>query len=198
MINFINFSKEQPLRVLKQHYENALLNKQILPEAMAISSYDKNKGEVDSRFVNLKIIDNSNFIFFSNYGSPKAKQFDSHQQVSTLLFWQTINIQIRMKAKIKKTSSEYNQKYFLDRSNEKNALAISSTQSKIIDSFDMVQENFKKSLKNDDLKECPKYWGGYSFSPYEIEFWEGNEFRLNKRSLYRKDNTTWNHFILEP
>jgi len=198
MINFINFSKEQPLRVLKQHYENALLNKQILPEAMVISSYDKNKGEVDSRFVNLKIIDNSNFIFFSNYGSPKAKQFDSHQQVSTLLFWQTINIQIRMKAKIKKTSSEYNQKYFLDRSNEKNALAISSTQSKIIDSFDMVQENFKKSLKNDDLKECPKYWGGYSFSPYEIEFWEGNEFRLNKRSLYRKDNTTWNHFILEP
>ena len=198
MINFINSSKEQPLRVLKQHYENALLNKQILPEAMVISSYDKNKGEVDSRFVNLKIIDNSNFIFFSNYCSPKAKQFDSHQQVSTLLFWQTINIQIRMKAKIKKTTSEYNQKYFLDRSNEKNALAISSTQSKIIDSFDMVQENFKKSLKNDDLKECPKYWGGYSFSPYEIEFWEGNEFRLNKRNLYIKNNTTWNHFILEP
>ena len=64
--------------------------------------------------------------------------------------------------------------------------------------FEQVKENYNKSLKNDDLKECPKYWGGYSFTPYEIEFWEGNEFRLNKRNLYRKDNTTWNHFILEP
>jgi len=35
-----------------------------------------------------------------------------------------------MKAKIKKTSDEYNQKYFFDRSEEKNALAISSNQSK--------------------------------------------------------------------
>jgi len=103
-----------------------------------------------------------------------------------------------MKAKIKRTTDEFNQNYFFNRSEEKNALAISSNQSKIIDSFDAVKENFKKSLKNEDLKECPKYWGGYLFKPYEIEFWEGNEFRLNKRNLYIKDNTSWNHFILEP
>jgi pyridoxine/pyridoxamine 5'-phosphate oxidase len=44
----------------------------------------------------------------------------------------------------------------------------------------------------------PSYWGGYSFTPYEIEFWEGNEFRLNKRNLYKKDMNKWNHYILEP
>jgi pyridoxine/pyridoxamine 5'-phosphate oxidase len=103
-----------------------------------------------------------------------------------------------MKAKIKKTSEEFNQKYFFDRSEEKNALAISSQQSKKIESFEQVKENYNKSLNNNDLKICPKYWGGFSFTPYEIEFWEGDEFRLNRRNLYRKDNTTWNHFILEP
>ena len=103
-----------------------------------------------------------------------------------------------MKAKIKRTTDEFNQNYFFNRSEKKNALAISSNQSKIIDSFNTIQENFKRSLKNDDLKQCPKYWGGYSFMPYEIEFWEGNEFRLNKRNLYRKDNASWNHLILEP
>ncbi len=62
-----------------------------------------------------------------------------------------------MKAKIKKTSNEYNQKYFFDRSEEKNALAISSNQSKPIDSYNQVKENYNKSLKNDDLKKCPDF-----------------------------------------
>ena len=103
-----------------------------------------------------------------------------------------------MKAKIKKTSNEYNQKYFFDRSIEKNALAISSNQSRKIDTFNNVKENFKKSLNYDDLKKCPDYWGGYSFKPYEIEFWEGDKFRLNKRNFYKKDKNKWNHYILEP
>ncbi|MDA9143778.1 pyridoxamine 5'-phosphate oxidase family protein, partial [Gammaproteobacteria bacterium] len=166
--------------------------------AISISSFNKQTNEVDSRYVNLKFINNNEFIFFSNYNSPKASAFNSHDQIAALVYWPSINVQIRMKAKINKTSKEFNQEYFFHRSEEKNALAISSNQSRIIESFDKVQESFKKSLKNDDLKECPEYWGGYSFVPYEIEFWEGNEFRLNKRNLYKKDNTTWNHFILEP
>ena len=67
-----------------------------------------------------------------------------------------------MKAKIKRTTDEYNQNYFFNRSEEKNALAISSSQSKPIDSYSQVKENYNKSLKNDDLKKCPEFWGGYS------------------------------------
>ena len=198
MIQFKNLNPETPYQLLKEKYDEALNAGQQGIEAISISSFNKDISEVNSRYVNLKFISNDEFIFFSNYDSPKASSFNSHSQIAALVYWSSINVQIRIKAKIKKTSNEYNQEYFFQRSEEKNALAISSNQSKIIDSFDVVQENFKKSLKNDDLKECPKYWGGYSFKPYEIEFWEGNEFRLNKRNLYTKDNTSWNHFILEP
>ena len=103
-----------------------------------------------------------------------------------------------MKAKIKRTSISFNNRYFKTRNINKNALAISSNQSNIIASYDQIIQNYEKVKNNDNLKKCPKYWGGYSFKPYEIEFWEGNEFRLNKRNLYIKDNTSWNHFILEP
>jgi len=198
MIKFKNLNQETPFQYLKEKYDEAVDAGQKSIEAISISSYNKEVDEVDSRYVNLKFINNDEFIFFSNYNSPKASAFISNNQIAALVYWPSINVQIRIKAKIKKTSNDYNQKYFFDRSEEKNALAISSNQSKIIDSFDKVQENFKKSIKNDNLKVCPKYWGGYSFTPYEIEFWEGNEFRLNKRNLYRKDNATWNHFILEP
>jgi pyridoxamine 5'-phosphate oxidase len=198
MIKFNNLCEEKPYLVFKEKYDAAFDSAQKNIEAISISSFNKNNNEVDSRYVNLKYINFDEFIFFSNYNSPKASSFNSHNQIAALVYWPSINVQIRMKAKIKKTSIEFNQKYFFNRSEEKNALAISSKQSKKIGSLKQVKENYNKSLKNDDLKECPKYWGGYSFKPYEIEFWEGNEFRLNKRNLYTKDNTNWNHFILEP
>ena len=198
MIKFNNLNQAIPYLLLKDKYDDAIGAGQKGIEAISISSYNKEISEVDSRFVNLKFISNDEFIFFSNYDSPKASSFNSHSQIAALLYWSSINVQIRMKAKIKKTSNEFNQKYFFDRSEEKNALAISSNQSKPINSYNQVKENYNKSLKNDNLKECPKYWGGYSFIPYEIEFWEGSEFRLNKRNLYKKDNTSWNHCILEP
>lgn len=198
MIIFEDNNGNRPYQLLKEKYDQAYEGKQKNIEAICISSYDTRKSEVDSRFVNLKFINNEEFIFFSNYNSPKGSAFNSHDQISAVIYWSNINVQIRMKAKIKKTSYNYNQIYFSKRSKEKNALAISSNQSRTIDSFDIVQENFNDTLKNDDLRKCPKYWGGYSFSPYEIEFWEGNEFRLNKRNLFKKDNNVWRHFILEP
>ena len=198
MIQFNNLNLETPYLIFKSKYDDALNADQKGIEAISISSFNKETNEVDSRYVNLKFIVNDEFIFFSNYDSPKASAFNSHDQIAALVYWSSINVQIRMKAEIKKTSNEFNQKYFFDRSEEKNALAISSNQSKPINSYNQVKENYNKSLQNDDLKECPKYWGGYSFIPYEIEFWEGSEFRLNKRNLYKKDNTSWNHCILEP
>jgi pyridoxamine 5'-phosphate oxidase len=198
MIIFNNLSNQEPFQILKEKYDEALNAGQKNIEVICIASYNKLNNEVDSRYVNLKFLKDTEFIFFSNYNSPKALAFDSHEQISALVYWPVIRTQIRIKAKIKKTPAAFNQQYFINRSKEKNALAISSYQSRFISSYSEVKKNFEKSLKNDDLKECPLYWGGYSFTPYEIEFWVGNEFRLNKRNLYRKDNTNWNHFILEP
>ena len=198
MIQFKNLSQEKPYLLFKKKYDEALCAGQKSIEAISISSYNKKEDKIDSRYVNLKFVTNDKFIFFSNYRSPKAYSFNSYNQIAALLYWPSINVQIRMKAKIKKTSIEFNQNYFFHRSKEKNALAISSNQSQPINSYDQVRDKYTKSLDKDDLKKCPDYWGGYSFTPHEIEFWEGNEFRLNKRNLYKKDNTSWKHFILEP
>jgi len=198
MINFDNLNKEDPYIVFKEKYEQALKAGQKGIEAISISSFNNKISEVNSRYVNLKFINNDEFIFFSNYESPKAAAFNSHNQIAALIYWSSINIQIRIKAKIKKTSKEFNQKYFFDRSEEKSALAISSNQSKEIVSYNQVKENYNKSLKNDDLKKCPEYWGGYSFTPYYFEFWEGHESRINKREVFQKIDGIWKQSILQP
>ena len=198
MIKFNNLTKELPYSIFKDKYEEARKKNQINIEAISISSYSKVLNEVNSRFVNLKILNNKDFIFFSNYNSPKSQEFEEHSQVTALIFWNTINIQIRLKGFIKKTSKEYNKDYFLSRSKQKNALAISSDQSKLIDSYDSVVNKYHKALLSDNLNQCPENWGGYSFTPYYFEFWEGHESRLNKRNVYLKNGVDWNHSILQP
>jgi pyridoxamine 5'-phosphate oxidase len=160
MIKFNNLNQELPYLIFREKYDEAFKAGQKDIDAISISSYEIKTNEVDSRYVNLKFITNDEFIFFSNYKSPKAVSFCSHSQIAALVYWPSTNVQIRMKAKIKKTLNEYNQKYFFDRSKEKNALAISSSQSKPIDSYNQVKENYNKSLKNDNLKKCPDFWGG--------------------------------------
>ena len=198
MIKFDNLNQEIPYLLFKAKYDEAFGAGQKGIEAISISSFNKEMNEVDSRYVNLKFITNDEFIFFSNYNSPKAASFKSHNQIAALVYWHSINVQIRIKAIIKRTSNEYNQKYFFDRSEEKNALAISSNQSNLIGSYDQVIENFNKSLINDDLKKCPDHWGGFSFVPYYFEFWEGHESRLNKREVFNKIDGNWKQLFLQP
>ena len=66
MIEFNNLSQETPYLIFKENYFKALGEGQKSIEAISVSSYNREKKEVDSRFVNLKFINDSKFIFFSN------------------------------------------------------------------------------------------------------------------------------------
>lgn len=199
MIKFTDLSQDKPYKVFKSLYERALDKKQKSIEAFSISTFNQDTNIVDSRFVNLKYIKNDEWIFFTNYNSEKAQAFASHPQVSILFFWNSISTQIRIKAKIFKTSKKISDEHFAARTEEKNALAISSRQSKKIQSFDDVKANYLLTLENKStLLNRPNYWGGFSFIPYSFEFWEGNKFRLNKRTIYEKNDEKWNNFILQP
>jgi len=198
MIKFLNLNENIPFQKFKELYDKAVSYDQKIPYAISISSLNKDKKEVDSRFVNLKIVDGEDFIFFSNYNSPKSIQFKSHDQIAALIFWDELNIQVRIKAKIKKTEREFNKLYFEARSKYKNALAISSNQSEDIRSYEDVSKNFNNALEKSDLYYCPDYWGGFKFTPYQFEFWYGHDNRVNKRELYIKKGTKWQKKILQP
>ncbi len=197
MIQFDNLSQEIPYLVFKEKYDQSLNAKQKNIEAICISSYSPNNKEVNARFVNLKFINNKEFIFFSNYNSPKSKEFNAHNQITALIYWNSVNVQIRMKGLIKKTTNEFNQNYFSKRDERKNALAIASDQSKKIASYEDLIDKYEMSLKKNNLSECPDYWGGYTFTPYYFEFWEGHESRVNKRQVFQFKNDEWVHYFLQ-
>jgi len=198
VITFNSISQDIPYLIFKEKYDEAKKADQKIIEALSISSYSNDSNEVNSRFVNLKFVKNKEFIFFSNYNSPKSREFLSHNQITAVIFWNSINVQIRMKAKIKKTTKQFNQKYFEKRNNKKNALAISSMQSNEISSYREVEKNYNDTLHSENLTKCPDYWGGYTFTPNYFEFWEGHDSRLNRREVFEYDNNGWVKKFLQP
>ena len=199
MITFLDYIDDEPHNLFYQLYNEALKKKQVSIEAVHISSWDESTNEADSRIVNLKYIKTNEWIFFSNFDSPKSNQFDLHNKITAIFFWPSINSQIRIKAKIYKTNASFCDEHYKKRSTEKNALAHSSEQSKIIGTYNEVVDNYNKALKNTKmLLNRPKNWGGFSFIPYKFEFWKGHNSRLNKRDVFIKENNSWKAITLQP
>lgn len=199
MIDINLRDNSKPYDYFERLYNKALDANQKNIEAIAISSYNPKREEVTSRYVNLKYIINEEWIFFSNYQSPKALDFANHKNISGLLFWQSINTQIRIKANIQKTNTEFSDQHYKTRSIEKNVLANSSKQSVKVKSFDEVIENYNKVMnKKESIYERPIFWGGYSFTPHYFEFWEGNNKRLNKRIVFERTSNIWDEYVIQP
>jgi pyridoxamine 5'-phosphate oxidase len=62
--------------------------------------------------------------------------------------------------------------------------AITSNQSKIIESRDVIENRYQEleeQFVEKDLIEVPEFWGGFLVSPYRIEFWQGRSNRLHDR-----------------
>ncbi len=198
MVSFIN-NNSSPILKLEEEYKKAKRLDQKNVEALYVSTINQDNNTPNSRLVNVKYIKNNKIYFFSNYNSQKAKEIESNQAVSCIFFWNSINCQIRIKGDVSKISSIESDKHFNSRAKEKNILAIISKQSEVLDNYNTFTETFKHNLEN--LKEPisrPNYWGGYEITPYYFEFWNGHEFRLNKREVYENNGKRWLNYSLYP
>ena len=189
----------EPMEKIEELYNKAILKNRILPQAVCISSIDLEKNFVDSRFVNLKYVKDKDFIFFSNYLSRKGLQFKKspNMDVTMVIFWNSIDVQIRIRGAVKKISASESDKHFSKRTQEKNALSISSNQSSVIESYEIVKSKYNKILKEGNLQR-PEYWGGYKLTASYFEFWKGSKNRLNKREVYELSNSKTKKYFLEP
>ena len=198
MIEIIKKNNSLRYKDFLEYYYDAIHAGQKNIEAVCISSFNHITEEVQSRYVNLKYINNNEWIFFSNYESPKSIDFESHPQISAVFYWENIDVQIRMKASISKTDSNFSDLHFKNRDRKKNALAISSNQSMRIGSYQEVKKNYLKIFNSKKELKRPNHWGGFSFTPYYFEFWEGHKSRLNKRKIYTYINKKWKKDYLQP
>jgi len=179
---------------------NMALKAEIMePNAMTLSTISNDKPS--SRVVLLKGVENSEFVFYTNYNSSKGRQMIKNHNVSLNFFWPELERQVRIEGEVKKVSSEVSDAYFQSRPRGSRIGAWVSPQSEVIEN----REELDKRLAEIELRfkdreiDRPPHWGGYSVKPSLIEFWQGRPSRLHDRIQYTLiDNDSWKIERLAP
>lgn len=169
------------------------------PTAMVLSTIDKD-GNPDARVVLLKEIAKDGLVFFTNYQSKKAEQIAVNQHVSVVFLWSGLERQVRVKGKVEKIKDEESELYFLSRPLESQLGAWASPQSQVIESRQVLTDNyihFKKEFETREMKK-PPFWGGFIIRPEYFEFWQGRSNRLHDRLEYCLSGQLWEIHRLAP
>lgn len=193
-----NSVEKNPLKQFETWLDEAIESEILDPTAMTVSTIDEN-GFPQSRIVLLKYLDESGFIFFTNYKSRKGKSIEKNSSVSLLFFWPELERQVRVDGFASKTIQELSEKYFHSRPPESRIGAWASEQSSKIPNRKYLEKRFESFKKKFGLAPpLPDFWGGFSVSPVKIEFWQGRENRLHDRILYEKEGENWTIERLAP
>lgn len=170
------------------------------PTAMVVATVDE-EGQPSQRIVLLKHLDDKGFVFYTNFGSRKAKEISTNAKVSLHFPWNDIDRQVKIQGQAYKISSKESLKYFLSRPRESQLAAWASEQSRPLSSkqvlLTQVAQMKEKFAKGE--VPLPDFWGGIRVVPSLVEFWQGGENRLHDRFEYSlQENASWDIQRLAP
>lgn len=171
------------------------------PNAMSVCSVDA-QGQPSQRMVLLKHISpERGLIFYTNYGSRKARELENHPATSLLFHQHILQRQIRVSGQAVRASREESEAYFKTRPRSSQLGAWTSKQSEVLDHRDTFEKRFQDvsaRFKGQEVP-CPDFWCGYRVIPGAFEFWQGRAYRLHDRFVYtRNADDTWDRVRLYP
>ena len=188
-----------PVKQFRSWFEEARASDIPEPNAMTLGTADAS-GHVSCRTVLLKAYDERGFVFFTNYGSRKARQIAENPQASLLFPWIALARQIEIAGRVEKISTAESLAYFMSRPYLSRLGAWVSDQSAVISSRQILLAKFeelKRQFANGEVPK-PEGWGGFRIVPGSMEFWQGGQARLHDRFLYTRAGAGWEINRLAP
>ena len=190
---------ENPFELAAGWYMEAMHGDFSEPGAMMLAT-STSDGHPSSRMVLLKEVGDDGLVFFTNYNSRKGEELEKNPHAAALIWWDTVQRQIRVEGVVTKIPAEESDDYFAIRPRGSQIGAWASEQSREISDraeLDAKVADFDSQYEGGDVPR-PPYWGGYRLQADRIEFWQGRNSRLHDRFVYERTDDGWEIKRLAP
>jgi pyridoxamine 5'-phosphate oxidase len=161
------------------------------PNAMVLATAGSD-GAPTQRTVLLKYFDSTGLVFFTNYGSRKARQIGENARVSLLFPWLPLQRQVEINGVAEKVSMVESLRYFARRPRESQLGAWVSRQSSVVSTRSLLLgklDELRRKFAGGEIP-LPSFWGGFRVVPSRLEFWQGGPHRLHDRIEYSRADAT--------
>jgi pyridoxamine 5'-phosphate oxidase len=194
---------------------DAVANAEPEPNAMCLATVSPD-GRPAARFVLLKGVDATGFVWYTNYNSRKASHLAANPAAALTFWWPGLERSVRIEGNAARVSDTESDAYFATRPAESRLGAWASEQSEPVDGreplvarWEQLQKDYfgnagagKDGADGKVLKAIPRppHWGGFKLEPTAIEFWKGRASRLHDRIVFSRESVDakWTRRRLQP
>lgn len=190
------FAGDDPFAIARAWLKEAERSEANDPNAIALSTVDAD-GLPNARMVLLKEIEADAFVFYTNYGSVKAREIEGSGKAAFVMHWKSLRRQIRVRGTVEREDGPQADAYYASRSLKSRLGAWASDQSQPLSSRTALMAEVAKVTAREGTDPArPPFWGGYRIRPTEIEFWAGGAFRLHDRFRWSRETITADWSVL--
>ena len=188
-----------PIELFKAWFAAARDSGILLPEAVALATASPD-AVPSARMVLLKDADSRGFVFYTNYGSRKARELDANPRASLCFHWAILQRQVRVMGAVERVDEAESAAYFATRGRGSQIGAWASSQSEELTSRAELERRVEEAGARFAGGEVPlpPFWGGYRLVPERIEFWQGRADRLHDRLEFTRGEGGWRTRRLYP
>ena len=189
-----------PWEILDRWWPQATASEPDVPDAMQVATVGAD-GRPTLRTVLLKDFGpEQGLVFFTNYGSRKARDLDTTGVCAVLLHWKSLQRQVIAEGRAHRTDAVASDAYFHTRPRGSQIGAWASDQSHVLPDRPTLERRVAEVEARFAGHAVPRptFWGGFCLVPDRFEFWQGRSDRLHDRVEFTRTATGWTRRLLYP